>query len=189
MWIEKYARRSLQQHLEPNTSILYRYEDFTIFESDYNSLSCSWLTDTAVNFAAAFVKNELFGESDDQVGKLFNGAAHQLFQVCIVYAFLCEMLKYTDVSSVDQIRELLSSVGVGSSKFCFFFVNDSTNPLIAGGGTHWTLLVHDPVRKALVQLGTFINSSPLTCRLVYRSHDRQSFFTLSSGSSRKTAEY
>lgn len=70
-----------------NDRKLCNYEDFTIFESDFRSICSSWLTDTAgnltfpehfgrviiinilflVNFAATFVKNDLFGKSDDKV--------------------------------------------------------------------------------------------------------------------------
>jgi hypothetical protein len=46
---------------------LCNYEDFTIFESDFRSICSSWLTDTAVNFAATSVKNDLFGKSDEKV--------------------------------------------------------------------------------------------------------------------------
>lgn len=50
---------------------LCTYEDFTIFESDFRSICSSWLTDTAVNFAATYVKNDLLGkEADEKVDRL-----------------------------------------------------------------------------------------------------------------------
>lgn len=125
-----------------NDKKLCTYGDFTIFESDFRSICSSWLTDTAVNFAATYIKDELFGKSDEKVSIFINAVPLYFIQICLVYAFLCEMVKYTDAQSRDEIRELLKSVGVRSDKWCCFLLNDCNDPSAVSGGSHWTLLLH-----------------------------------------------
>ncbi|KAI6221945.1 hypothetical protein M3Y99_01520800 [Aphelenchoides fujianensis] len=125
------------------------YEDFTIFESDFRSVLSSWLTDTAVNFAATFLKNELVGKEDDKI--------------VLVYAFMCEMLKYTNAEEPAEAAELLRSVGVSPDKYCAFLLNDNADPTAVSGGTHWTLLLHDPVQKVMWQLDPMVDIRPVHC--------------------------
>ncbi|KAI6206824.1 hypothetical protein M3Y94_00958000 [Aphelenchoides besseyi] len=125
------------------------YQDFTIFESDFRSINSSWLTDTAVNFAASYLKDEIIGKGDDKVS--------------LVYAFLCEMVKYTNPESTDEIRELLQSVNVQPDKWCCFLLNDNSDPTAVSGGTHWTLLLHDPIQKILWQLDPMVDIRPMHC--------------------------
>jgi len=146
-------RRAAMSRKIGNDRKLCNYEDFTIFESDFRSICASWLTDTAVNFAATFMKDELFDKSDEKI--------------CLVYAFLCEMVKYTDPNNSEEIKELLTSVGVKKDRWCFFLLNDCNDPTAVSGGSHWTLLIHDPLEKVLWQLDPMIDSRPTHCLSFY----------------------
>jgi hypothetical protein len=55
------------------------------------------------------------------------------------------MVKYTDPDNADEIRELLSSVGVKPDKWCCFLLNDCNDPSAVSGGSHWTLLIHGKI--------------------------------------------
>ncbi|CAD5218809.1 unnamed protein product [Bursaphelenchus okinawaensis] len=129
------------------------YEDFTVFEGDFRSICSGWLTDTAVNFGAIYLKNQILGGKNDQV--------------CLVYAFMCELIKYCDLRR-SEAQELLKSVGADKKKWTAFILNDNVDPTVVSGGCHWTLLMHDPTKNIIWQLDPMSANVPPHCFQFYQ---------------------
>ncbi|CAD5225866.1 unnamed protein product [Bursaphelenchus xylophilus] len=149
MWKQK---TKLMSRFASNRKIC-TYEDFTVFEEDFRSIYAGWLTDTAVNFGATYLKDEILGPKKEEV--------------CLVYAFLCELIKHAGRRN-SETQKLLESVEADKNKWTAFILNDNIDPTVVSGGCHWTLLVHDPIQNVLWQLDPMSDTRPPHCWQFYQ---------------------
>ncbi|KAI1729352.1 sentrin-specific protease 8 [Ditylenchus destructor] len=68
--------------------------------------------------------------------------------ICIVYASICELIKYCDEN--EDNSALFKDVGLSPEKWCFFILNDNADPNVAYGGSHWCLLLFDPIKQSFL---------------------------------------
>lgn len=124
------------------TRRLFIYDDFVINTDDANSLLAhNWLTDNIVNFAVAYLADQIFDQNKEK-------------HISIVYATQCELLKYQDGN--DAIEMLLREMGVSRQRWALFIYNDSNRPDQIYSGTHWSLIVFNPNQHFLL----YVDPSP-----------------------------
>lgn len=57
------------------------------------------------------------------------------------------MIKYVEAD--NELAALVESFGVRADRWCFFLLNDSTDPNVPCAGSHWILVVYDPLKKSV----------------------------------------
>ena len=113
-----------------NNEKVLSYGDVVLYQQDMLTLNPrGWLTDNILNFATHYI----FKLVSDKVKK----------DAVIISTGVTEIIKFTSCDD-DVVKEL----GLSPFQFIFFPVSDNKNPAIIGGGTHWTLLVYDPLKRA-----------------------------------------
>ncbi|KAH7696519.1 sentrin-specific protease 8 [Aphelenchoides avenae] len=120
----------------PKEKKVLAYEDIVLYESDLRSLTGkhAWLTDNIVSFAATYILDTMLkSETKDKV--------------CVVLPSLCQMIKYVEAD--NELAALVESFGVRADRWCFFLLNDSTDPNVPCAGSHWILVVYDPLKKSV----------------------------------------
>lgn len=106
------------------------YGDVVLYQQDMLALNPrGWLTDNIINFALQYI---------------FEGLSDDIKQKSLIIATgVTEIIKFIPCDDV-----VMGELGLSSDKYMFFPVSDNKNPSLVGGGTHWTLLVYDPTRRA-----------------------------------------
>uniref|UniRef100_A0AC34QVW6 Ubiquitin-like protease family profile domain-containing protein n=1 Tax=Panagrolaimus sp. JU765 TaxID=591449 RepID=A0AC34QVW6_9BILA len=105
------------------------YEDIVLYQQDMVSLNPrGWLTDNIIYFAAYFIHKLCSQRVKDEAA--------------IVSPGITEIIKFIPLDD-----DVFKNLGLSPSRFLFFPVCDNKNPALIGGGTHWTLLVYDPIKR------------------------------------------
>ncbi|KAK0428186.1 hypothetical protein QR680_010660 [Steinernema hermaphroditum] len=103
-----------------------------IYRSDLESLTKGrWLTDAILDFAKEYCIEAL----DEDTKK----------KISVVSPVFCQMLRFC--GTIEEVASLCSDFGLSASKWTLFLLNNSFDSERAYSGTHWSLLVFDPLER------------------------------------------
>ncbi|KAG8294221.1 SUMO1 sentrin specific peptidase 8 [Homalodisca vitripennis] len=163
------ALKNASPSLKPNTTPLEKIKEKSTVDVDIQTL-CTSGTDeecqTDTNLRDLVTASELLGPNwicDETINKyisLINEEILRNEQTTVLNPLIIQAVK-----QVDEYKEYLDPFNIKRYNFLFMPINDSRQ-MLAGGGSHWSLLIYNKLRKTFFHYDSMNNKNQADAEIV-----------------------